>query len=134
MLEGDRGRTMIHREVVAKIAGLAVREVEGVYRLVSYGAGQAVASLARSITRSDVKDLGIQVEVGQKEAAIDVKIVTEYGYSIPSIAESIRKNLDHRVHEMTGLNVVDINIEVMDLYFPEDEVVDAAGAPTRRVE
>ncbi len=121
VLQGDRGKTIIHKEVVAKIAGLAVREIEGVYRLVSYGAGQAVASLASQITRSDMKDMGIHVDVGEKEAAVDVRIITEYGYSIPEISEAIRQNLDQRIREMTGLRVVEVNIEVLDLYFPSDE-------------
>lgn len=120
ILHGEGGKTIIHKEVVGKIAGLAVREIEGVYRLVSYGAGQAVASLASQITRSDLKDLGISVEVGEKEAAVDVKIIAEYGYSIPEIADAIRVNLNDRIMEMTGLKVVDVNIEILDLYFPSD--------------
>ena len=134
VLQGERGKTTIHKEVVAKIAGLAVREIEGVHRLVSYGAGQAVASLASQITRSDMKDMGIHVDVGEKEAAVDIRIITEYGYSIPDIAEAIRQNLDDRIKEMTGLRVVEVNIEILDLYFSSDDEEEVAFEERRRVE
>ena len=119
--QGDQGRTIIQTDVVAKIAGLAVREIEGVHKLVSYGAGQAVASIASSIRKNDMKELGVHVEVGEKEAAVDVRIVTNYGASIPDVAEAIRKNVSQRIEEMTGLHVVEVNVDVVDLYFPSDE-------------
>ncbi|MDZ4698438.1 MAG: Asp23/Gls24 family envelope stress response protein [Rhodothermales bacterium] len=121
VLKGENGRTVIQTEVVAKIAGLAVREVSGVHKLVPYGAGQSVASLASAITRSDIKDLGVQVEVGQKEAAIDVRIITDYGANIPEIARSIRQVVAERIASMTGLVVVEVNIDIVDLYFGQDD-------------
>ena len=134
VLTGEDGRTIVHNQVVAKIAGLAVREIEGVNRLVPYGAGQSVTSFAKTITRTDMHDLGVHVEVGQKEAAVDVRINTEYGASIPAIADAIRRNVADRIETMTGLKVVEVNIDVMDLYFPEDEADLGTPALTPRVQ
>ena len=117
----EGGQTIIRNQVVAKIAGLAVREVEGVHRLMPFGATQSVASVAQRLTGSDIRDMGVQVEVGTKEAAIDVRIITDFGASIPKIAEAIRLNVMDRVGTMTGLRVVSVNIDVVDLYFQEDE-------------
>ncbi len=125
VVKGEQGRTVIQNDVVAKIAGLAVREIEGVHKLVSFGAGQAVASLASSIRKSDMKDLGVHVEVGEKEAAIDLRVITIYGKSIPEIAEAIKANVSRRIEEMTGLRVVEVNVDVIDLYFPSDDVTGA---------
>ncbi len=119
--EGEHGKTIIQNEVVAKIAGLAIREIEGVHKLVSFGAGQAVASIASSIRKNDMKDLGVRVEVGAKEAAVDARIVTNYGASIPEVAEAIRKNVSARIEQMTGLKVVEVNVDVVDLFFPSGE-------------
>lgn len=119
VLSGDGGKTLVMETVVAKIAGLAVREVPGVHALVPYGATQRLTSLAKSISGAEMKDLGVRVEVGTIEAAVDVRIVTDYGASIPEIAAGIRKNLGERVQKMTGLTVKEINIEVVDLYFDE---------------
>ena len=122
VLDSQGGRTIVMESVVAKIAGLAVREVPGVHNLVPYGAGQAITSFARNIRGSDMRELGVHVEVGTVEAAVDVRIVAEYGASIPEIAASIRDNVTSRVGGMTGLLVKEINIEVVDLYFDAPQV------------
>lgn len=131
VLQGETGSTTIQPHVVAKIAGLAVREVPGVHSLVPFGAGQALTRVARSVTGSDYRDLGVNVEVGKVEAAIDVRIVTEYGVSIPQVAAEIRNNVERRIDEMTGLRMKETNVEVVDLYFPGD---DAPPVPSARVE
>lgn len=121
ILTGEQGRTLIQDEVVAKIAGLAIREVEGVHALVPYGTGQTISAAMASISGNERKDMGVRVEVGQVEAAVDVRIITAYGVSIPALADAIRKNVEARIHTMTGLKVKEINIEVVDLYFAERE-------------
>lgn len=130
VLIDEDGRTTIYQQVVAKIAGIAVREIEGVRRLVPFGAGQQVSSVARSLTGTDMRDLGVRVEVGTKEAAVDVRIVTDYGISIPSVAEAVRQNVSSRIEEMTGLHVIEVNIDVVDLYF-EGEEEEGPAPPTR---
>lgn len=129
VLVSDDGKTVVHNQVVAKIAGLAVQEIEGVHRLVPYGPGQTVTSFAKTITRSSMHELGVNVEVGQKEAAVDVRIITAYGASIPSVAEGVRRNVSDRIESMTGLKVVEVNIDVVDLYFPEAEDDQAPPPP-----
>ena len=98
-----------------------------------FGAGQSISALANRITGSEMKDLGVRVEVGQIEAAIDCRIVVDYGTSIPDIAGTIRKSLNTRVKEMTGLIVKEVNIEIVDLYFEGDETPSAAADTTPRV-
>lgn len=129
LIISDKGQTRVSEEVVAKIAGLAVREVPGVRSLVPFGAGQTLTSLASQLRGNDMKDLGIHVEVGTIEVAVDVRIVADYGISIPHIAEQIRENLELRVTEMTGLRLKEVNIEVVDLYFPDEQLADASKAP-----
>ncbi len=121
VLIDEEGRTTIYQQVVAKIAGIAVREIDGVRRLVPFGAGQQVSSVARTLTGNEMRDLGVRVEVGAQEAAVDVRIVTDYGVSIPAVAEGIRRNVSARIEEMTGLEVVEVNVDVVDLYFAEED-------------
>ncbi|MBK8011662.1 MAG: Asp23/Gls24 family envelope stress response protein [Deltaproteobacteria bacterium] len=122
VLKGDGGETRVSEEVVAKISGLAVREVRGVHSLVPYGASQTLSNMAKSaLGGKESIDLGVKVEVGQIECAIDVRVITNYGESIPRIAESVRNNLTKRIKEMTGLVVKEVNIDVLDLYFEEDQ-------------
>ena len=124
----DHGRTIITDEVVAKIAGTAVREVRGVHSLVPTGRGQQVTALARRALGNSMRELGIQVEVGQRQAAVDVRIVTNYGASIVAIANGSRGRVREQIERMTGLEVVEVNIEVVDLFFPDQA---EAGAGSR---
>jgi len=107
--------------VVAKIAGLAIREVDGVHALAPQDAGQAIAKVARDLGVAEYRKLGVRVEVGKIEAAVDARIITDYGRSIPEIAEGIRKNVKGRITAMTGLQLKELNIEVVDLYFGDGD-------------
>lgn len=121
VLESEDGRTIIHSDVVAKIVGMAIREVEGVHGLAPFGAGQAFGRLTRRVTGKQMRELGVQVEMGRVEVAIDARIVVTYGYSIVNAARAIRESVKERLAEMTGLRVVEMNIEVVDLDFPGEE-------------
>ena len=107
--------------MVAKIAGMAVREVPGVHELVPFDAGQSVTQLASRVIGRSMRSLGIHVEVGKTQAAVDVRIITEYGASIVDVSAGIRRNVRERVEAMTGLVCVEVNIEVLDLYFADEE-------------
>ena len=124
----EQGKTTIADVVVSRIAGIAAREVPGVHELVTQGVGGAVTGLAQRMTRADTRSQGVNVEVGVREAAIDLRLTVEYGVSIPQVAEAVRRNIMNRLESMTGLIVKEVNIDVTDLYFPEDE------APTQQTE
>jgi uncharacterized alkaline shock family protein YloU len=129
-LQSDKGQTKIADSVVAKIAGLAAREVEGVHRLIDRGLPQQVLGLARAVTRQQNREGGVLVEVGEKETAVDVFICADYGVNIPAVAAAVRNNIINRVESMTGLLVKEVNVEVLDLHFAAEE----PEAPARRVE
>jgi uncharacterized alkaline shock family protein YloU len=63
---------------------------------------------------------GVSVEVGERQAAVDIDIVCYYGQSIVETAEAIRQNVVERIEGMTGLEVVEVNISVDDLYVESD--------------
>ncbi len=138
-LVSDQGRTTIANGVVSKIAGLAAREIDGVHQLIG-GGGAALSSFASRVTGADSVDRGVNVEVGEREAAVDLRMIVVYGASIPDVAQSVRQNITNRVRDMTGLVVKEINIDVIDLYFPGEEreeqpvEEDRAPGPPRRVE
>jgi uncharacterized alkaline shock family protein YloU len=120
-LESEHGRTIIAQGIVAKIAGVAAREVEGVHDLVPLGAGATIVGFAGKLTRADQRTSGVSVEVGRREAAVDLNVTVDYGVNIPQVAEAVRQNIMDRVHAMTGLTVKEVNINAADLYFPEEQ-------------
>ena len=115
-LETDHGITTVADSVVAKLAGHACRQVEGV-------AGMG-ASFRRLLGRvkpgQEAFAQGVNVEVGKKEAAIDIVILVRYGYPIPSLAQEVRESIITAVESQTGLIVKEVNIEVDDMQFEDD--------------
>lgn len=120
-LLSTEGRTSIADAVVAKIAGIAVREVSGVYAL-GGSASRAVGALRDRIPGSSTNHAqGISVEVGEKQAAVDVELIAEYGVSIADLAVGIRRNVIASIERMTGLEVTEVNIEVADVHVESDD-------------
>jgi uncharacterized alkaline shock family protein YloU len=119
----SRGRTTVADVVVEKIAGMAARDVRGVYALGS-GFARSMGSMrermpgagsGKSVTR------GVSVEVGEKQAAIDLEIVVDYGVSITDVAGEVRENVISAVERMADREVVEVNITVSDVKLPDEE-------------
>lgn len=126
----EQGKTTIADAVVAKIAGIAAREVSGVHAL-GGGASRAVGALRERIPGGRTNNAqGVTVEVGEREAAIDVQLVAEYGVSITDLSTGIRRNVIAAVERMTGLDVTEVNIDVQDVFLPSDEEQDSDAEAT----
>ena len=123
-LATELGRTSIADSVVAKIAGLACREVSGVHEM-GAGTARAFGAIRERISSSSDGNSsltrGVTVEVGERQAAVDLDIVVDYGVAIVDVAESIRRNVIGRVESMTGLQVTEVNVSVDDVYLGEPE-------------
>jgi uncharacterized alkaline shock family protein YloU len=113
----ETGKTMIADAVVAKIAGIAAREIQGVHEL-GGATERAVGGAISKITGGGTRSAGVSVEVGQEEAAIDINMIVDYGLSIPDIVNNVRQNVINQVQAFTGLRAKEVNISVNDLYFP----------------
>ncbi len=115
-VETETGLTRIAPQVVAKIAGLAARDIPGVQSM-GGGISRRVGQLRSLIPgSSEATSQGVNVEVGQRQAAIDLNLVTWYGQSIVDISEAVRRNVIGQVEGMTGLQVVEVNIQVDDIH------------------
>lgn len=132
LLESSHGRTTIADTVVAKIAGIATREVNGVYGL-GGSATRAFGVIRERIPGGSTNlSQGISVEVGERQAAVDVDIVAEYGVSIPELAKGIRRNVIAAIEQMTGLEVIEVNVSVHDVHIPsEDDDFDTSDGVSR---
>ena len=123
-LRSDLGTTTIQKPVVTAIVGMAAQEVEGVY--MSHGGtrlpgdksptvGEFVGNLAGSAGRTR----GLSVEVGERQAAVDLTVNVAYGRSIPQLTAALRNQVIERVQSLTGLEVSEVNITVNDVTLPE---------------
>lgn len=126
---GAGGTTTIADNVVATIAGIAVRESDGIYDL-GGSASRALGSVRDRMSKAPDPSRGVKVEVGETQTAVDVDVIVEYGEPIAEDAKDIRTRVTDAVETMTGLEVVEININVLDVHLPGSD--DDEGDDSRR--
>ncbi|GII59461.1 hypothetical protein Pth03_78500 [Planotetraspora thailandica] len=124
-LVSDQGRTTIAPEAVAKIAGVAARQISGVHDF-GTSAARMFGALKGKLGVDEITR-GIAVEVGERQAAVDIALVVEYGVAIPDLASAARRNVIDSVEHMCGLEVTEVNIAVDDVHLPEQEQETVGG-------
>lgn len=107
------GKLEMSEDVVATIANYAVRSVKGIYSLGKSG------FLNRSIGSDPTR--GVEAEVGQTQAAIDIEVVIEYGCNIHETAAELRSKIATEVEKMAGRKVVEVNIKVTGIHMQEEK-------------
>ena len=114
--ESAIGSIRIADEVVSIIAGLAATEVDGVAGM----SGGIAGGIAEMLGRKNFAK-GVKVEVGEKEAAVDLFVIVKYGVRIPDIALAVQENVKQAIETMTGLSVVEVNIHIQGVILPEEQ-------------
>ncbi len=109
------GATNIEPEVLAAIAGVAAQSVDGVSAL-------GTTSLRRTIRErmgsAERRGRGVDVEVGRREAILDINLRVVYGFSIPKIVMDVRHVVSDRLLNLCGLEAKEINVRVLGIEFP----------------
>ena len=121
------GRTVISENAVAKVAGIAARSVPGVYSLGS-GPSRALGAIRDAVGSSD-HAAGVRAEVGETQVAVDISLVASYGTPLHSLANAVRAAVYRAVEELVGLQVIEVNVEVTDVYIPPPVKPALAGPP-----
>jgi uncharacterized alkaline shock family protein YloU len=107
------GTTRVARWVVARIAGLAARQVPGVHQVLSHVADvDPVSEPAPAAHKSQRRDAA---DVGTGRTAIHLDLITGYGESIPNVTQAVRRIVIHQIQDLTGLEVTEVNITVDDI-------------------
>lgn len=106
-----KGELTFEDKVVQKIVGIALEKVEGLLTV----DGGFFSNLTQKLVDTDDVTKGVDVEVGKKQVAVDLNVVVEYGRNIPELFDSIRKVIKENVKKMTGLEVVEVNVNVIDV-------------------
>ncbi|TBN58197.1 Asp23/Gls24 family envelope stress response protein [Glaciihabitans arcticus] len=113
------GTTVIVDPVIAKIAGIAAREVPGVFAL-GGGAARVVGAIRDAIGSTDLSQ-GVKVEVGETQVAADVTIVVEYPLPLQQVADQVRAAVAAAITDLVGMQVAEINVTVTDVHIPGDD-------------
>jgi len=119
------GRTVISEAAVAKVAGIAARAVPGVYSL-GTGPSRALGAIRDAVGSSD-HAAGVRAEVGETQVAVDIDLVALYGAPLHPLADQIRAAVYAAVEELVGLQVIEVNIEIHDVFVPGPPKPAASG-------
>jgi uncharacterized alkaline shock family protein YloU len=114
--DNETGVIRISDDVVATIAGLAAIETPGISAM----SGGISEGLAKRLSGRNVQK-GVSVEVGQLEAAVDLRVIVHYGSQIQKVCQDLQYNVRDAIENMTGLRVIEVNVKVEGVHFKEDE-------------
>ncbi|MFP7761975.1 Asp23/Gls24 family envelope stress response protein [Marisediminicola sp. LYQ85] len=123
----DLGTTVIDDGVVAKVAGIAAREVPGVFEL-GGGAARALGAIRSAVNSTDLAQ-GVAVEVGETQVAVDISLVAEYPVALQTVADNVRSSVRSAIESLVGMEVTEVNVTINDVHVPSDD--DTAEADTR---
>ncbi len=115
----EHGTVKISDDVVAIIAGVAATEVDGVAGM----SGGITGGITEMLGMKNLSK-GVKVEVGDKEAAIDLYIIVEYGSKISELGEKVQENVKNTVETMTGLNIVEVNVNIQGVNIPKERKIE----------
>ena len=121
------GKVVFAEDVVATIASLAASEVEGVYGM----SGSTFDGIGEKLGKKNYTK-GIKVEVGTVECAVDMTLIVKYGYRIQEVCQNVQQSVKNAIENMTGLNVVEVNISVNSVVFAEEKKVEEAPKPVEQ--
>ena len=99
--------------VVETIVSIAVQDVEGVAELSGSNAPGIFSGL-----KSKSAPGGIEVVANEDETvAVAVRIVAEYGYALPAVAEAIRGAVADAVKTQIGIGVSNVDVYIDSIQF-----------------
>ena len=112
--EQENGSILISEEVIASIASLAVREVEGVYGL----------SMTQTLDLSNIlgkKNLrkGIRVVITEEGVTISCNLIVRMGSAVMTVAQSVQTAIADEVAAMTGVRPLRGNVNVCGVAVPK---------------
>ncbi|MCM2675639.1 Asp23/Gls24 family envelope stress response protein [Alkalicoccobacillus plakortidis] len=112
----NRERLTYDNEVIKKITALATNEVSGILGM----SGSLFQGVRETFGGDEKITKGISADVGEKQVAIDIEVYVEYGKNIPSIYKEVKESVSKNIHNMTGLELVEFNMNVDDVYTREE--------------
>lgn len=108
------GSVRVANEVIATIAAMAAREIDGVVGMDETHARH----LGDFIKRQTAHD-GVRVLIdGEKAIHLEVFLTVDSAAVIPDVAEQVQANVVEAVERMLGLEVAEVNVFVSAISFP----------------
>lgn len=116
-MDGEvKGSIKISDDVIASIAGITAREIEGVAGMSTGIAGEIYEFIGKRVPAK-----GVKVETGEDFVAVDVYIIVNYGVKISEVAGEVQLKVKTAIEEMTNLNIKAVNVHVQGVKIAKDE-------------
>ncbi|HUR07159.1 MAG TPA: Asp23/Gls24 family envelope stress response protein [Nonomuraea sp.] len=113
-----KGRIKVADEVVEKVAFLAATEVPGVADMGGDLARAFESVRDRIGIGSRRGNQGISAQIQDRQVAVSLTIVVEYGHVVMEVATAVKTNVARSVSRMLGLRVTEVNVTVDDVRLP----------------
>lgn len=113
----ENGSVRISNDVVSIIAGVASTEVKGVVGM----SGGITGGITELLGKKNLSK-GVKVELNNDEAKIDIFIIVEYGSDLAKVGRQVQENVKNSVQTMTGLEVVEVNVNIQGVSVKEEKV------------
>lgn len=111
------GTTKLTELAIAKVAAGAARDIPGVHSL-GMGTSRALGAIRDAVGAATEPAHGVSVEVGTIQVAIDIVLTASFGFPLHELASKVREAVFTAVQELTGLQVIEVNIEIGDVHVP----------------
>ena len=102
--------------VVEKIVAITCQEVDGIVEM----KGGILSAIQEGFGGTDFTK-GVDVELVEKMAEINLSIIMEYGKEAPKIFNELKTVITRNIKEMTGLGIRELNVRVVDV-LTRDEI------------
>ena len=113
MEQATAGSVRVANEVIASIAAMAAREIEGVA-----GLDQANARHFGDWIKRETAHRGVRVMLdSQRKLHLEVFLTVAAGVSLREVAERVQDNVIEAVERMLGLEVAEVNVFVSSIAF-----------------
>jgi uncharacterized alkaline shock family protein YloU len=108
------GTTTIRDSVIAKVAGLAAREVAGVHTLGTVQT-RALGAILDAISSADAGQ-GVGVSIDGDDVTVQIVLVADYPVPLYPLADQVRASVILAIEGLVGLHVAAVNVTITDIY------------------
>ena len=126
-VEEVKGELTYENKVIQKIIGFSLENISGLLAV----DGGFFSNLTDKLINTDNVTSGVNIEVGKEQVAVDLNIIVEYKKSVPEIFEEIKRVITTDIKKMTGLEVIEVNVNVIDIKTKEQHEADSVSLQDR---
>lgn len=126
-VEEVKGELTYENKVIQKIIGFSLENISGLLAV----DGGVFSNLTDKIINTDNVTSGVNVEVGKEQVAVDLNIIVEYKKNVPELYQEIKKVITNDISNITDLEVVEVNVNVVDIKTKEQHEADSVSLQDR---